>query len=187
MKINQAKVITVLLLLVNGFSFAQTNVESKRLKAVHQFAMAVKQGTLSNGEIMKKYVVEGDYFKRDSIKSWADFYLNDVIRRCLKLGNDADIAIFKYSGREDKYSVTDRPIGEPERTQKLEFILYENLTAVKPTEKKIDINDLYVIEFIYKEKYTTEEGKLFILFNEHNKIRSFAYFPSNNFILLYQY
>jgi hypothetical protein len=186
MKRNNLKIATILLLLMNACAFAQTEVEKQRFELANQFVHAVKQGNLSNAEIMKKYVVEGGYFKLDSVKNWADFYLDET-RRSLKFSSEQNIFILKYLGREDKHSVTDHPIGQPMRTQKLEFILYENITSVKPIEKKININDLYIVEFIYKDEYETSDAKIFILFNEHNKIMAFADFRMNNYVTLYQF
>ncbi|MFN7493254.1 MAG: hypothetical protein ACK5RG_10085 [Cyclobacteriaceae bacterium] len=187
MKFNKLLVGIILMLIqANGFLFAQTKFESERLALATQFAQAIKQGNLSNAEIMKKYVVEGGYFELDSIKNWADFYLNET-RRSLKLSTDQSILIFKYLGREDKYSVTDHPIDQPERKLKLEFKLYEDITAVKPIEKKINMNDLYIVEFIYKDQYETANSKIFILFNQRNKILSFADFRMNNHVTLYKF
>ncbi|MFN8889105.1 MAG: hypothetical protein ACK5WF_16720, partial [Cyclobacteriaceae bacterium] len=98
MKFNKLLVGIILMLIqANGFLFAQTKFESERLALATQFAQAIKQGNLSNAEIMKKYVVEGGYFELDSIKNWADFYLNET-RRSLKLSTDQSILIFKYLG-----------------------------------------------------------------------------------------
>ena len=179
MKLNNVAVLTFLIILINGCVSAQTKIEKERLKLAHQFMLDIKRGTLSNREVMKKYVVEGDYFKMDSIKSWADFYL-DMLRRGFKQIREEDITSIKYTGNEDRFSVTDRPIGQPERTQRLEFILYEDIMAIKPTEKKVDTNDLYVV--ICKLEHVSKN--LFILFNDQNRILAFDNFESNNYVHL---
>jgi hypothetical protein len=187
MKAFNLKITAILFVFVNGFLFAQTKLENERLEIIGQFIRAFKQDSLSNATIMKIYVVEGGYFKKDSVRNWADFYLDET-RRTLKLTSEQNIFIQKYLGNENKYSVTDIPIGQSERTRKLEFILYQNITSVNPKENKIDINDLYIVEIKYKGEYdVTENGKLFILFNEQNKILAFADFRMNNHVALYQF
>jgi hypothetical protein len=177
---------TILFLFLNGFGIAQTEVKSVRLKLIDQFIQAFNQDTLSNSDIMKKYVVDGDYFKKDSIKGLADLYLNEA-RRCIKLTSRHNIGAYQYLDRENKHSVTDRPIGQPERLQKLKFSLNEKITSAKPKEKKFDIIDLYIVEFDHIGGYDFEQDNLFILFNEYNKIVSFAGFRSNNYVELYQF
>ena len=187
MKENNVAVLTFLIILINGCVSAQTKIEKERLKLAHQFMLDIKRGTLSNREVMKKYVVEGDYFKMDSIKGDADFYL-DMLRMGNKQVREEDIASLKYTGNEDRYSVTDRPIGQPERTQRLKFILYELKGSIKHgTEKEIDIDDLYVVEYLYKDEHASKVVNLFVLFTERNKILAFANFPSNNYVSLFQF
>lgn len=145
-------------LLVSYFTFAQKSTKENRLKIVNQFNNVFSEGTLSNEEFMKKYVVEGNYFKSDSVKKVADEWMN-FIRKGYSKAEKSKIRILKYSEHENEFCVSDQDIGEPLATmRKLEI----TVNAKSGIENRVNIDDLYV------------SGALLILFNEENKIVSFA-------------
>jgi hypothetical protein len=159
------------LLLVSHFTFAQKNAKETRLKIVHQFNDIFSKGTLSNEEFMKKYVVEGNYFKSDSVKKVADEWMN-FIRKGYSKAEKSKIRILKYSEHENEFRVSDQNIGEPLATlRKLEI----TVSAKSRIENRVNIDDLYV------------SGGLFILFNEENKIVSFAGITIGYYVGLIQF
>jgi hypothetical protein len=172
----------IFLLFVGSYqSFAQEKTRKKRLEITLEFAKALQQGTLSNEEIMKRYVVEGSYFKSDSMKQMADEYLN--FYRGLK---DYEVAAIKYSEHESEYYVVGvKNIGDTSTSPvRLKFTLQ---IANPLRERQVDINDLYVIKTKPKGGEMPEGGGIFILFNKENKILSFSGMTIGNHTGLMQF
>jgi hypothetical protein len=156
------------LLLPNNQINAQDEKASSRLKIIKEFVSNISEGLLPNKQIVKKYVVQGRYFENDTVKKIANDYLNSL--RGLK---NREVAILKYSEIEKTFEVSGvHEFGDnSDNPAKLIFSLF--ISNSRQTSK-VDLNDLYVIKEINKNTRKLEEGGIFILFREDNRIISFA-------------
>ena len=123
MKINNLILICTASLLMNISACAHSKLEEECLSITCAFVRDLEQGTLSNEEMVKKYAVEGSYFKNDSIKAFADEWM-DIHRMSFNM-DGARLEFIKYSEHEDEFLVSDHPIGEPETMHKLVFSLVD--------------------------------------------------------------
>ena len=187
MIIKRLTFITLLfLLLVSVRSFSQDKVKDQRLQLAREFLIAVREGVLTNGQIVKKYAVQGNYFTIDSIKVMADGWLNDL-RRDLKRPNEKDIIVLKFIENEKEFVETNsRTVKQSSAaTNRMKFTL---VSPTDPKKRSIEVGDLYGVNFTFRtEDNVSEEGSLFILFNDENKIMSFAGLSIGNQTTLIQF
>lgn len=141
--------------------------------------MAFKQDVLTNEQIMKKYVVEGNYFKVDSIRQGADLWM-DNDRNSLREVAEKDITIFKYSEHEEEFMVLDNPPSaplSPASMRKLQIFL----VSPEQPSSKVNLDNLYVM------RTKNSKGGWFILFNEENKIVSFSGLRKGSRVSIWQW
>ena len=165
---------TILFVLLACSVIAQVNnIQNERLQVSQQFALAFKNG-LTNEQIMKNYVVDGNYFKSDSARRIGDQWMDDL-RKSYKSVNENDFVALPYIGHEDEFVVLHKG-----KMQRLEFILGTN----DGQRTAVDLNDLYVVKIKSKPG---PSGELFILFNDENKILSFAGYAIGAGVGLWQF
>lgn len=170
MNINLQTLFILSTLFVPNGSFSQDKIEDERMGLTLEFLMAFRKDILTNEQVMEKFVVEGNYFKNDSVRRVADRWMNDL-RRDFKRPIEEGIRVLKYSEHADEFAVSDAsPIGSPGSQLKMKF----TLAISKNDKRKVPIDDLYAIEFTFYSGFKKEVGSVFVLYNNENKIISFA-------------
>lgn len=157
---------------------SQGQNEKIRLELVRNFLLDLRSDYTSNSTIMEKYIQSAGYFAVDSIRQMADEWMNHTRTNLKSIGLE-HMEILKYLEHEDEFMTMDNPPGmplAPAILQKLSF------TLDTPTARNlsVNLNDLYVVRI-------TNKHKLFVLFNEHDKILSFSYLQFGRNIGLWQW
>jgi hypothetical protein len=158
------KKLIILTIFIFGASYdskaQKDHVADQRLAIALKFAMAFKQNRLSNDEIMKKFVVEADYFRNDSIRRCANQWM-DGLRKGFKEIDESEFVPLAYALHEDEFLVF-------YNTRYHRMII--DLGKPDGSNVPVDLKDLYVVVGKSKKK----DAKIFILFNTDDKIVSFA-------------
>ena len=173
----RTKDIVLIALLINVNACAQT-LEKERLELTQEFIQEIKNGILSNEQIVEKYVVEGNYLKTDSTKQAVDQWMND--HRTVFNMDTIHFKFIKYSDHEEEFFVSDHPVGERETVQKLIFKL-SRFDGSRSTD--VNIGDLYAV--ILETKY--DKGTIFILFDNDNRMISFIGITMGYYTTLMQF
>jgi hypothetical protein len=158
----------------------QSQQNDERATIAKEFVVAIKEGILSNEEIMKKFVTTRYYFNPDSsrFRAAADEHLNQLRKSAQSIDLTNHVA-YPYVGHEDEFAVMASASVDEKPTKKhLEF----SFDPAPGVSLEVDMNDLYVIG------PKDEKGKgMIILFDDKNRILSFTSMRFRNHVGYWQW
>ena len=158
----------------------QTQEVDQRAVIAKDFVVAIKEGVLTNEQIMKKFVATRYYFNPDSsrFRAAADEHLNQL----RKSGQSMDLTnyvAYPYVGHEDEFAVMASATVDEKPTKKRLVFTFDPEPGVS---LDVNPNDLYVIG------PKDEKGKgMIILFDDKNRILSFSSLRFRNHVGYWQW
>jgi hypothetical protein len=179
-KIKAPKFCLIFSILLSSCASVQTQKIDKRQAVAKDFLFAVKAGSMTNEELMKKFVTTRHYFNPDSTRwrEFADGHI-DNIRKALK---DLDLSSYigyPYIGHEDEFAVIASGSLDEKPTKKH---LVFSLDVARGVTVDVDPKDLYVFG------PQDEKGKgMIFLFDDQNRILSFASMRFRNYVGYWQW
>jgi hypothetical protein len=146
---------------------SQTEPDQERLRIAREFVMEIKYG-MSSAELIHKYVRSIHYDDVDSIRKAVDLYLAQMNKQLQRIP-DHDLVADLYVTHQDKYARKFQRIEESDLKGGEKKPMQISLVTSEGAKKQVNLKDVYMVHEVNK----FNEGEIFIIFDDENKIVSF--------------
>lgn len=162
--------------IVESFCCSQDGLEIRRSRLVKRFAKDLKNVDVSNQELFETYLTRGNAFASDTTRKMAE-EIAVGLRASIQQAGNSDFTAYKYLDHREFGGgirrIDDTDPDSPVEQKPLEFELHD---AHRKNSIGVDLEDLYVLK--------VQDVRLFILFDDKNKIVSFISMQKGNTVAL---